>query len=103
MKTKKLIIILGILILLSPNISLAGQTTITGKATCIMPEIIGFNTQPLNQAQNQSQDVSAPVASGASGDYEIQKEEKLIETKKTTAQESSGTKSEVTVYTVCAR
>lgn len=103
MKTKTLFLACIMLYLLLPNTCLAGKTTITGKATCIMPETIGFNTQPVSKAESQSQDVSAPTASGASGDYEIKKEEKLTETEKTTVQESSGTKSEVTIYTVCAR
>ena len=99
MDAKKLIFLTVLVLLVGRSYCFAGDTTITGTMSCIMPEMVEFHTaaQTLSaQAPTKEQDITAPVASGASGNYEVQKEDKLIQTEKTEG-------NRLTVYTVCAR
>ena len=89
MDAKKLIFSTVLAILLGGSCCFAGDTTITGTMSCVMPEMVEI--QPPKE-----QDIAAPIVSGASGNYEVQKEEKLIQTEKTEG-------NRVTVYTVCAK
>ncbi len=108
MGTKKILITFIILSLLPTGACLAGDTTISGTASCIMPELIGYNTPApamTPNAKKQADELeAAPIPLGASGNYEVQKEEKLIQTEKTTVADK-GTEKEknVTVYTICAK
>lgn len=89
MDAKKLLFLTVLTILLGGSYCFAGDTTITGTMSCVMPEMVEI--QPPKE-----QDTASPIVSGASGNYEVQKEEKLIQTEKTEG-------NRVTVYTVSAR
>ncbi len=100
MDAKKLLLLTVLMALLSGAYCFAADTTITGTMSCFMPELIEL--QPAAQATSvqtptpDKQDTVSPVVYGASGNYEVQKEEKLIQTEKTLGDK-------VTVYTVSAR
>lgn len=91
------------------NVALAGQTTITGTMSCVMPDMFEYKTQAADTTAkakvptDQAQADSVPIPAGASGNYEVQKEDKLIQTEQTIAQKDSKEGQQVTVYTICAK
>lgn len=105
MNARLLSLILFTILMLETNTCLAGETTITGTASCVMPELFEFKTQAITLSQSETlQAPQPPVPSGASGNYEVQKEEKLIQTEKSALiRNDSGADTTVTVYTVCAK
>lgn len=106
MDIKKTILTFMLMTLLPMRLALAGDTTITGTASCVMPDLFEFKTQPATITPNaETQPDPTPVPAGASGKYEVQKEEKLIQTEETTtvAQTDTGTEKQVSVYTICAK
>lgn len=103
MNTPKVLLITGILIVLAVPVVSAGQTTITGSASCVMPDFFEMKTQPVAPQTPQVQ-IQAPVPSGASGLYEVQAQEKMIQTEENkTTVASDGTQSKALVYTLCAK
>lgn len=105
MDIKKLLFISTAVVLLGANVCLAGQTTITGSARCVMPDLFEFKTQEIvPEAATAPAKPAMPVPSGASGKYEVTKEEKLIQTEDmvTVTDEGSET-AKATVYTICAK
>ena len=103
MDAKKLTLIILLLFILGVPYSWAGSTTISGTTSCVMPDLFGFNTQPAGESA-KTQQPQAPIPSGASGNYEVQKEEKLLQTEKTsTSKNDAGKECRITVYTICAK
>jgi hypothetical protein len=101
MDAKKLLFLTVFVLLLGgATYCFAGDTTITGTMSCVMPEMVEIQPTPATiNAQAlppKEQEPASPIVSGASGNYEVQKEEKLIQTEKTEG-------NRVTVYTVCAK
>ncbi len=76
----------------------AGETTLTGTATCFMPQLLEFNTQ--SQEIVKSAVPQPPTVSGASGKYEVQEEERLIANEENINTDEG---EKTTVYTVCAK
>ena len=105
MNARLLSLIILAILLLETNTCLAGETTITGTASCVMPELFEFKTPAITGLKSEAPQVpQPPVPSGASGNYEVQKEEKLIQTEKSAIiRNDSGADTQVTVYTVCAK
>jgi hypothetical protein len=105
MNARLLSLILFTILMLETNTCLAGETTITGTASCVMPELFEFKTQAITVSKSETSQIpQPPVPSGASGNYEVQKEEKLIQTEKNALiRNDSGADTKVTVYTVCAK
>lgn len=102
MDAKKLLLILVLFCLLPVSYGMAGETTIKGTASCVMPDF--FELQAQIAVAGQSSVPAAPVPAGASGQYEVQKEEKLIQTEENIVlAQNSKEADQVTVYTVCAR
>jgi len=109
MDPKKLSSMLSLMIivvfLLGAKLCLAGDTTITGTMSCVMPDLFEFKTPAITASQSAApQTPQAPIPSGASGRYEVQKEEKLIQTESdAVVKNASGANTKVTIYTVCAK
>ncbi len=109
MDAKKNILIVTVLaIVFGAPFCFAGETTITGTMSCVMPEMVEFQSPALASAQAPAiqapQNNAAPVVSGASGNYVVQKDEKMIQTEETPgATKDIAGGNEATVYTVCAR
>lgn len=102
----KTIFLTLVLLLLTTSVGLAGETTLRGTMSCYMPPQIEFNA-PAEKSLPPSE---PPKAEGASGRYNISKEERtlqeeeLLQTEKTqTDSTGTGTQGTVTVYTVCAK
>ena len=103
MDIKKISLITILVLLLGINCCLAGETTITGTASCYMPNLIEFKSQ-ATASTHPSLASLVPIPSGASGKYEVQKEEKLVQTESNAvATNASGAQIKVTIYTVCAK
>ncbi|MFH0877511.1 MAG: hypothetical protein V1863_04735 [Candidatus Omnitrophota bacterium] len=99
MDTKKILII-GLIISFSAPFVFADPATITGTASCFMPQMIEYKAQ----APSQTTPTQPPMPAGASGKYEVQKEEKLIQTEDIkTVTEDNGTAKPVVVYSICAK
>lgn len=91
MNAKKLFLIFMALLWTTPY-ALADQTTITGTARCIMPDVFEFKSQ----AADQTQEIQPPLPLGA--------EERLLQTEENkTLKATNGKKTQILVYTICAK
>ena len=103
MDIKKTYLIIAIILFFTPCVW-AGQTTITGTASCVMPDLFELKTAPLTEISASKDQIPVPLASGASGQYEIRKDEKMIQTEEDKTHISeNGKTSQVIVYTICAK
>jgi hypothetical protein len=119
MKIKTVLLIALMLCLLKVDFCVAGQTTIHLTATCVMPAILGYNTEPEDKDDQKEACVPCdPTPSGYAGNYELQKEERSLEAEGmlTRTKVNSNDKiqmikqvieerhsEKVRVYTICAR
>jgi len=68
-----------------------------------MPQLLEIRAQ-APATTNTPQTPQAPVAMGASGDYDIQEEQKLITSQENMVlAENTTDEQKTTIYTVCAR
>jgi hypothetical protein len=101
MDAKKLTLLLILLMLFPATQVLAGGTTITGTASCVMPDLFEMKAQSVAVATPAQQ---APMAQGASGSYEVKEEERLIQTEENlVTKDATGTENKVRVYSICAK
>jgi len=106
MDAKRLFWILVLVCILPVGTALAGETILKGTASCVMPNFFELETRTAAPQGSSAQATpAAPVPAAASGDYEVQKEEKLIQTEESIVLAKNSTESEekITVYTVCAK
>ena len=104
MDAKRILVILGIIGLVFgfPTFyALGGQTTISGAASCVMPDFFEFKTQ----AADQTKDINtAPIPAGSSGSYEVSKEEKAAtEEPLLIVEKPAQGDAKVTVYSIYAK
>ena len=86
------------------GICMAGETTISGTASCVMPDLFGYTTAALApKSTSAPAEATAPIASGASGKFDVSKKEKLIQTEDNAVIENDAGSTKVTLYTICAR
>lgn len=101
MDAKKLTLLLILLMILPAAQVLAGETTITGTASCVMPDLFEIKAQPAVVAALAAQ---PPVAQGASGSYEVKEEERLIQTEgNLVTKDVTEIENKVRIYSICAR
>jgi hypothetical protein len=107
MDTKKITYILLALLLVTmfPLTAHAGRTTLSGTASCYMPEKFEMKLSPAARAR-----LEAPTPSGASGQYTVQKTERRAPEPKTipappqeTMLTQTASNGPITVFTVCAK
>jgi len=84
--------------------ALAGQTTLSGPATCYMPTLLEMKTA----AEAGQLDAQAPVATSSLEVVEVKQEERPMpkeqkEEELLSAQCATDTDQSVTVYTICAK
>jgi len=108
MDAKRALLLAIVSVLVGANYCYASDTVLTGTATCYMPEMIEMRTTTISASdmpavQTPKQDSIAPTASGASGNYLIQREERMMQTEKTEVPQDSPNGEEITVYSVCAK
>jgi len=108
MDAKRALLLAIVSVLVGANYCFASDTVLTGTATCYMPEMIEMRTTTISASdipavQAPKQDTIAPTVSGASGNYLVQKEERMIQTEKSVVPQDSTNGEEVTVYSVCAK
>lgn len=97
------ILLAAIVVLSTPLAVEAGQTTLSGQASCYMPERFEMRLS----AEDRSR-IEAPTPSGASGQYEVQETQRApdpetMSTPQATMTTQTTTYSQMTVYTVCAK
>lgn len=91
---KRVALIAMVVVLGTAASAFAGDTTISGTMSCIMPQLLEI--KPSVQTTTVAAPVpQAPSVSGSSGNYQVQEEEKLVT--------SEEIKEKATVYTVCAK
>ncbi len=107
MDAKRALLMAIVSVLIGANYCSAGDTVLTGTATCYMPEMIEMRTTTISAsdmpAVQPPKDSVAPAASGASGNYLIQKEERMMQTEKAVVLQDSPNGEEITIYSVCAK
>ena len=116
MATARVTLLTVLFLLLATGVSFAGDTVLYGTATCYMPEMIEMqqaqtprsfpnNTPAYSQgpAAQSPTDNEAPLASGASGNYVVQKEIRMIQAEKHVSADNSALGQETTIYSVCAK
>ena len=94
LKTSLIILSTILAIFLFPKYGLTGDTTITGTMSCYIPNHIEFKTERIQQT---IQSDNAPLVAGASGSYEIKKEEKTLQGFQQTENRKA------VLYTICAK
>ena len=94
LKTSLIILSTILSIFLFPKYGLTGDTTITGTMSCYIPNHIEFKTQGVQQTFELD---NTPLVAGASGSYEIKKEEKTLPG----VQQTENRKA--VLYTICAK
>jgi hypothetical protein len=106
MDTKKItyILLAALLITAFPMTAYAGKTTLSGTASCYMPEKFEMKLSPAARAR-----LEAPTPSGASGQYTVQKTERrapdpaTIPAPQETMLTQTASNGQMTVFTVCAK
>ncbi len=90
----KTVALIAVLVFFVAAPAFAGDTTISGTMSCIMPQLLEVRSSVTGPAVTAPAP-QAPQVMGAAGNYEVQEEEKLIT--------SEEIQEKATVYTVCAK
>lgn len=105
MSTKKItyILLTALLVTLLPLTAYAGKTTLSGTASCYMPEKFEMKLSAAARAR-----LEAPTPSGASGRYTVQTERRAPDPSTIPAPEETmltqtASSGQMTVFTVCAK